>query len=216
MADTKEYKDLSKYKEKVTVGKQTLSVSAYRMDKDDKHMGQEVGLGHVSACDYLYLQDKKVLFIEDTYLGKSIEDFFKELRANEIANGDEKNKERTILDKPEKKSPKEKEYFIRIFKKSLIKENCLKCYGSYIIFHLLKNKHKKLKEDFEETETETGFLFVINDDEKDIRAIDYMNIVEYLKKGLEGALQGTKLVKSIHILFSVRLKEKLREFQNTI
>ena len=106
--------DLSKFKEKMCPAgnHQALDVFAYRMDGNDKikPMATYADLGTPSCCDYLYIDNnKRTVLIEDTHLGKQIENFKLELK--------------TFTEEQ-----REKEFF-RV-KKLLKQENCLKVYGA--------------------------------------------------------------------------------------
>lgn len=177
--------DLSKFKEKMCPAgnHQALDVFAYRMDGNDKikPMATYADLGTPSCCDYLYIDNNKTVLIEDTHLGKQIENFKLEL-----------------------KTFTEKELFV---KKLLKQENCLKVYGALLILCRLSEKHKNISKELKGKEF--SFWFVINDEE-DIKAMDNMEIVDFLETALKGTLRGAKLVRETKVLFLSELRKKLQ------
>lgn len=184
--------DLSKFKEKMCPAgnHQALDVFAYRMDGNDKikPMATYADLGTPSCCDYLYIDNNKTVLIEDTHLGKQIKNFFK------------------LELKPSTEEQREKE-----FKKLLRQENCLKVYGALLILCRLAEKHKHISKELKGKEF--SFWFVINDEE-DIKAMDNMEVVDFLKKTFKTALGGTlssaKLVRETKVLFLSELRKELQ------
>ena len=198
---TKKSIDLSCFKEQIKMsGVQKLDVSAYRMDSNPQnnilHMAYYAGLGTPSCCDYLYVTNKTSILIEDTQLGKAV---------NCKLGSIDQNKKEQILENA-------KETIITHFKEMLVKENCLKVYGSRLILCCLMQEQEKI---LKELKNNTFLFWFVITDEHDIKAIDNMEIVSFLeeqfKECLKGILQGAKLVTEVKILFSTELKRELQK-----
>ena len=98
-------------------------------------------------------------------------------------------------------------------KHQLVKENCLKVYGAFLILCRLMRKHENISNILDNKQY--WFYFVINDgdnDEGDIKALeDIMNfLIGKFEECLSGSLVGAKLVKKVKVLFSSQLQTNLQ------
>lgn len=179
---------LSKFKENITINisghnEEVLKTYAYRIDGQPS-MAKDAGLGTLCCCDYLYINNnQEAVLIEDTNLGEKVRELKAELKGLKNISSEEK-----------------------IIKRNLKQENYLKVYGAFIILDYLKQKYKKISREL--IGKSFSFWFIIND-EHNIKAIDNMNLVEYLKKCF-ASLIGTKLVKNTKVLLLKEFKEELQ------
>ena len=186
---------LSTFKEKITLSNNTsLNYTAYRMDGNSNidNMGKYANLGTPSCCDYLYiLNNKEAIIIEDTKLLQKIE------KDEHISNYNSNSEEKPII--------------IKQFKEIISKKYCLKAYGSYLILVLLKQKYKNIATELKEKKF--SFWFVINDTDN-IKAYDWLELPQYLKKNFQQALSaqfGVKLFQKTEVLFEKEFKQKLHQ-----
>ena len=191
---------LSLFKEKIQLEGMlsTLETSAYRMDGNTKNnlkpMAKYVKMGTPSCCDYLYIKNKKAVLIEDTRLGKKMQEI--KLKLKDLISEQQENK---------------------LFRAKTIlrQENSLKVYGSLLLLCRLSQKHQQVDEELKKIQSYNFWLVLT--DEDDIKAIDNQeitNIIDFLKEklsqSLEGPLQGSKLVKNVRILFPAELQNELQ------
>ena len=201
---------LSLFKESITPqGHSALGIQAYRMDSDGgsgkaSAMTEYAGFDKLNkpfCCDYLYIKNQKAVLIEDTHLEAKAKKILQELKENKSEK--DKKDEQGRLDIIANHSKAEQKYM----KKFIRNKYCLKVYGSLLILCRLTQKHANV---FKELKNK-NFLFwlVINDNKKDIPAIDSMG----LKEGMADSLTKKQLVKGTEIFFVHQLEEKIKKLQ---
>ncbi len=190
---------LSLFKEPITPQtRNSLDIYAYRIDADGTKtpsMVEYAGLvknNKPFCCDYLYINEKQAVLIEDTHLGETAQNILKELTEEKPGSA--------INNKKKQKYIKQ---FIR-------KKYCLKVYGSLLILCRLMRKYADI---CEELDNKTFSFWLIINDIKNIPVIHSMDLIPFLKKSLDDALKKKRLVAHIKIFVVTQLKEKLENLQ---
>ncbi len=224
--------DLSKFEEKIHLEgcEEPLNIYAYRMDGNQKknipEMAKDADLGTPTCCDYLYVSNNNQLaiLIEDTQLvthWKNEQERWLDLNKEKTEINSENTEKKQLGSNnkssnktTEEEQKKEREKVWERMKPQLVKENCLKVYGAFLILCRLARKYKKISNILDNKQY--WFYFVINDgdnikDKGDIKALE--DIMDFFSKKFEkcllGTLGGAKLVKKVKVLFPSHLRERL-------